>query len=317
MVQLTPETQRLEERFLAAVRRHHPGVKPGPGLRSALGLAIRSAREAWPELAIPAEHFVGYLGERVPDPGEPDPGLHRLNAPDLYLACGCALGLDAAFSGFERQVAGPALGAIRRAVRDPAGAADVWQEIQQQLLVARPGHLPGITGFAGRGSLVAWVRVVATRHTLRCRQGRRRECALEASVLRWVTAPGEDPERFRLREECRPEARLALAEALQALSTRERNVLRHHLIDHLSIDRIGALYRVHRATAARWIGHARERLLAVARRQLGLRLGIGPSECESVIRLLRTELAGSLEGLLRQEDGDPAVPARDRRGAPG
>ena len=42
------------------------------------------------------------------------------------------------------------------------------------------------------------------------------------------------------------------AEAFAALESRERNLLRYALGDGLSVDAIGTLYRVHRATAARW-----------------------------------------------------------------
>ena len=50
----------------------------------------------------------------------------------------------------------------------------------------------------------------------------------------------------------------ALREAAAALEPRLRAVLAMHFTEDLSIDQIGAVYAVHRATAARWVQRARD-----------------------------------------------------------
>ena len=56
------------------------------------------------------------------------------------------------------------------------------------------------------------------------------------------------------------ELQQAFREALASLTSKERNLLRYHYLENLSIDKIGLMYGVHRATAARWINAARENL---------------------------------------------------------
>jgi RNA polymerase sigma-70 factor (ECF subfamily) len=72
-----------------------------------------------------------------------------------------------------------------------------------------------------------------------------------------------------------------------------------HFVDGLTIDEIGALYQVHRATAARWISGARNTLLADTRARLTARLALTPSQFDSLMRLVRSELDLSLQRLVR------------------
>lgn len=59
-----------------------------------------------------------------------------------------------------------------------------------------------------------------------------------------------------LKQLYRGEFRVAFDAALETLTPRERNLLRHQFVDHLNLDQIGALYQVHRATAWRWLTRA-------------------------------------------------------------
>jgi RNA polymerase sigma-70 factor (ECF subfamily) len=74
-------------------------------------------------------------------------------------------------------------------------------------------------------------------------------------------------------------------------------VLRYQLVDGWSIDRVGELYGVHRATAARWITTARDELGALIRTEVGTQLGITPTEVDSIIRLVQTRLEISFAAL--------------------
>ena len=92
--------------------------------------------------------------------------------------------------------------------------------------------------------------------------------------------------------------REAFTAAMGTLDAREKNLLRQHFVDGLTIDEIGPLYEVHRATAARWVSRARERLLDETRREFMKRAKVGPKECESVLRLVRSRLDVTLAHLL-------------------
>ena len=74
-------------------------------------------------------------------------------------------------------------------------------------------------------------------------------------------------------------------------------MLRQYYIDGLTIDRLAALYRVDRATTARWVVAARSAVLAGTRDFLGSALGVTTSEVESILRLVGSQLELSLRQL--------------------
>jgi RNA polymerase sigma-70 factor (ECF subfamily) len=94
------------------------------------------------------------------------------------------------------------------------------------------------------------------------------------------------------------EVRAAFRDAVARLSAEERAVLRSSTVDGLTIDQLGALYQVHRATAARWVSHARTSLLSELRSILAARLGIDRAACDSIVQLVQSRVDLSLERLL-------------------
>jgi RNA polymerase sigma-70 factor (ECF subfamily) len=74
--------------------------------------------------------------------------------------------------------------------------------------------------------------------------------------------------------------------------------LRFHLLDGWSIDQIGERYGVHRATAARWVGAAREKLGEDLRKRLAERLAIPASQVSSIVALVTSAIEVSLDRLL-------------------
>ena len=90
----------------------------------------------------------------------------------------------------------------------------------------------------------------------------------------------------------------ALRAALATLDAKERNLLRMHVVDGLTVDRIGLVYQVHRATAARWVQSVRGKLLDHIYRSLGERLQLSAAELDSLTALVHSQLRVSLTGLL-------------------
>ena len=86
--------------------------------------------------------------------------------------------------------------------------------------------------------------------------------------------------------------------AIRELEPRDRLLLKYHYLDGLTVDRIGALYTVHRATAARWIAAAREMLATRTQRILLEKLRVTPSELRSIARLVESQLDLSMRRLL-------------------
>jgi RNA polymerase sigma-70 factor, ECF subfamily len=189
--------------------------------------------------------------------------------------------------------------AAGRIVRAPGATADeVLQRLREHLLVGNAERGPALRDYAGRGDLRGFLRVSAVRECLRLLKHQRREVGMEADDLAELV-PAVDPELERLKETYRKEFGACFAEALASLGARERTILRMNTIDRLSIDQIGAVYAVHRATAARWLERARTDVAERTEQLLAERLALTTGEVASVIRLVRSELDVSIERLLR------------------
>ncbi len=259
------------------------------------------ARAQWPDLAYPDELFMRALALRVgPEPALAE-AIGKLHVEDLYLACACSAGEPAALLGFEARC-----GEVIRRAASSVGAIeterdDLAQVVRERLLVApASGGEPRIVSYSARGSLVAWVRVVATREAARMLPIARREVAAEDDELAQLVAPDADPELGYLKRLYRAEFKQAFQQAVEALPARERLVLRQHVLDGLGIDQLAALHQVHRATAARWIEGARQAILTATQRELVHRLALSRTELTSVIRMISSQLDVSLSRLLEK-----------------
>ena len=127
------------------------------------------------------------------------------------------------------------------------------------------------------------------------RRGRRRNPELADD--RWLAelaSPADDAEIAHLKRLYRSEFRTAFQGALTALTGRERNMLRYRYLEGLSIDQIGEIHGVHRATVARWIKKAQETLMGETRARMMEDLVVDPDELESILRLVRSRLEVSI-----------------------
>lgn len=273
----------------------------GEGVAAALREAAERGREAWPGVECAGEMFGAWLGARVSVDAEVPlvERLRMLRAEDLWLACACAAGAPAALQAFEQAYVPDVRTAVSRLGLPADRVDEVVTEVRAKLLVSDGTRPPRIAEFAGRGDLHGWVKAVATRAGLdRLRRDTGADTHAPDARLAEEVSPG-DPEMDLMRERYREEFRAAFAAAFATLSSRERNLLRHQFLDQMSVDEVGALYRVHRATAARWIARAREALLEAVTKDLASRLAIDPSELQSVIGLARSGVDLSLSRLLR------------------
>lgn len=293
--------------FLAALgsRAAEPGAD-SPALRAELDAALDAARAAWPDIDVEPAEFAAYLAARVPPDTAVSGALARLRVTDLYLACACARGQPAALAAFERTCM-PTIDQALALMRMPPPLIDEVKQILRRLLLVADGRPPRIAEFSGRGDLRGWVRVTGAREALRLLERHRREVPLEAGVLERDVPVGQDPELAYLKELYRGEFKAAFAEAMTRLSDRQKNLLGHHYLDGLTLDQVAALYRVHRATVARWLAAARAELLKHTRKALAGRLRIEPAEMDSIIRLIGSRLDLTLPPLLRAP-GPAAAP---------
>jgi RNA polymerase sigma-70 factor (ECF subfamily) len=260
---------------------------------------IRSARVSWPTVELASEQFVLHLARHLPANEPIEHALAHMHTEDLYLACACALGETNAILAFEQHCLDGLESTLSRYRSSSDLVAEVKQRVRDRALVGDSGP-PRISGYSGRGDLRGWVRVMAVREAVDLVRRARREAPLddERSLHAFVT-PG-DADLEHAKRHYREEFQRAFSAALRGLSARDQTLLRQHVIDGLSIDQLGALYHMHRATAARNLQRARAALLEATRAQLASRLAVGPRELDSILRLVRSRLEVTLRWLVRR-----------------
>ncbi len=287
------------------------------GLEDALSGALGVARATWKDISVAAitdEIFVAYIAARVASPDAA--GVAAVKIADLYLACGCALGDVRAIGLFEQHYLSEVPNYVGQIDRSGEFADEVRQQLSERLLVthdpANPTAPRKIADFTGRGPLGGWLRVAAVRIGLNvkrsqkpmplARDAEQTERAPDAGDAmggggrggQGMSAPSPDPELDYLKLRYRNELREAFALTLASLDGEARAVLKMHYLDGLNIDEIGASFRVHRSTVARWLAQAREQILEETRKLLSSRLKIGRAEAESVIHLVQSQLDVSI-----------------------
>jgi RNA polymerase sigma-70 factor (ECF subfamily) len=265
-----------------------------------LAEVLRTARAAWPSVELEDDVFVAHLARHLPDGVPLETALRQTNTDDLYLACACAQGDLRAIAAFESHCLGVVDSAVSRHGVGSDIVAEVKQAVRERALVGGSAP-PRIAGFSGRGDLRGWVRVMATRESILLAKRARREMPVDdEELLHAFVTPG-DAELDRAKQEYAGEFKRAFDAALQSLPAREQTLLRQHVIDGLSIDQLGALYHVHRATAARNLERARQAVLSATRAQMMGRLKVRPSELDSILRMIRSKLEITLRGLGRKK----------------
>jgi len=258
---------------------------------------VDRARAGWPELDLDECGFVAHVRHLL-GPAEDLPAqLAGLHAADLWLAYGCTIGDTEALAAFDREVLSQVGTLLGRLQPTPQLVDEVRQALRHKLLLPRPGEPPRIAEYAGRGPLQAWVRVTAVRAALDLLRAGGVDSGSDLAPDDLSAAAGS-PELDYLRERYRPQFKAAFEEALRALDPEQRNILRLHAVEGLNIDEIGALFKVHRSTVARWIAAARGQVLASARRRLRAELRLSAGEFDSLAGVVRSQLDISLTKIL-------------------
>lgn len=264
-------------------------------LEELLRARLEAARRAWPGLELAGADFVDGLHARVPSEGDPVAALTPLCTDDLYLAEACARGDGAALAAFARSYGGELAAAFARLAIGGSDPEDLRQQLLTRLFVAVGGRAPRITEYNGRGSLRAWLKVVALRLRIdleRRKRDRRDNFAAEERLQ--DLGVGEDPELEHLKRHYRVEFREAFTAALALLTDEQRALLRLQAVEGLSATEVARIYNVHRATGKRWLADARERLVAETGRLLAARLGDRGVTLASIVRLIHSDLDVSL-----------------------
>ena len=270
-----------------------------PDLDRRLWAIVAEGRAAWPGLNVEARRVVEFVARQATS-DLAEAALDGLRPSDLYLACACAQHLPAALSAFDRDYMREVDVALARMRIGPPRLADVKQLVRQRLFVGggtagQPTSAGKIAEYGGRGDLRRWVRSVAVRTCLNdLRKGKREVLVDDDQLIAQHAIATDDPEVEYMKRTYAGEFKAAFAEALGALGAREQTLLRYHHVDGLNIDEIGAIYRIHRVTAFRWLEKAKELLVRSTLDILRNRLRLPSSELDSVLRMIRSQIHLSL-----------------------
>jgi RNA polymerase sigma-70 factor (ECF subfamily) len=259
--------------------------------------ALKSARAAWPTLHVADERFCAFLAEHAAEVER----LDSLRAPDLYLACACVDGDAAALQAFDG-----VLGEVAAKLRSVARSDDTLEEAKQvtrQLLLPRGDRPPALADYAGRGDLRGWLRVALGRELVRLLRRGDKSPRLSTGEIAHAADDADDPETAYLKTHYQREFKEAFTQALAQLEANDRRLLRYSVIERLSIDEIARLDRIHRATAARQVARARERLVVETRRVLRERLQVDASRLQSIFGLIESQVDVSVQRLLNHTEG--------------
>jgi RNA polymerase sigma-70 factor (ECF subfamily) len=251
---------------------------------------IEAGRAAWPGVALDEHTFVRHLAGHSPGAMPP-----RAHSADLWIACACAHGAAGAVVAFERAYRAVIERAVARVNR--ASVDEGTQAVLVSLFVADPGARPRIAEYAGRAALKTWLATVSANATLRLHRRRDDQPHESLTGLAEGMAMAE-PELALAKARHGADLEAALRDALQSLDARQRMLLRAKHVKGWRLERVATMYRVSRATAARMITAAHEALSAETKRLLRERLKLSPSELESLVQLLQSQLEVSLVKLL-------------------
>lgn len=249
---------------------------PPPQVVSAILARLSQARTAYPDVLVEDREVVAHVASKL----EAGANLESLRTNDLFLACGCLRRDPAAIAHVERETFGEIAAAHRRFQNANMQLDDLVQRMREKLFFSSP---PAIAAYAGIGALRGWVRASVLNLLLNVVQRETREEPTDAELFEVVIGADSGAEAAYVKLACRSELEAALGSAMRGLDDRERALLRHAFVDGRNVDEVGAIYGVHRATAARWIASARSKLVASTLEDLTRRLGISPSEAQSIV----------------------------------
>src|SRR5690242_5502095 len=293
-------TESLVRPFLeaapAAVR---PALEGIADLDRRLWTLVAEGRAAWPDLQISARDLVEFVARQL-TPDLAEAALDGLRPADLYLACACSKGMNNAIVAFDRDYMREVDIALARMRIGPPRLNDVKQLVRQRLFVGggtagAPTSAGKIGEYGGRGDLRRWVRSVAVRTCLNdLRKGKREVLVDDDQLIAQHAIAADDPEVEYMKRTYASEFKAAFADALGQLGPREQTLLRYHHVDGLNIDEIGAIYRVHRVTAFRWLEKAKEQLVRSTLELLRSKLKLDAGELDSVLRMIRSQIHLSL-----------------------
>jgi RNA polymerase sigma-70 factor (ECF subfamily) len=253
----------------------------------AVASSIARALERWPHLCVDVQGFSAHVARLH--------GRVDLTAygEELYLAWACARGNPVALRVFDSEYIVQLTSAWNHSGRDVAFADDARQQFRQRMLVPPE---PRIATYAATGPLLAWVRMAAKRIALNMRRSTARK--------------SEDLLAEHLVQDCRAEVTElpryivvisgAIRHVFAQLEAPDRNLFRLHYLDGVTLEQLGTLHGVHRATVARRLQHLKKAIFVRVEHEVRRELKLTASDFRSVLTTVRSQLGDGFSGLFEE-----------------
>lgn len=235
-----------------------------------------------------------------------EPAALEAHAADLFLAAASGAGEPTAVTLFDQlHVRHIRSGPGRMSLR-PDQLDELRQTLRVRLLTGQPnGQPPKIQQYKGNGPLGAWVRVTTARIALELRENAGRQAARDLgsdAAINALVASDGNPELMAAKTQHRDLFRQEIGRCFAELDERDKALLRMHYLHEMSIDDMGNILRVHRATVARWLVALRQRIFDQLCERLQLQIPSGTA-VRSLIRLVRADIDVSVDRALSDRQG--------------
>jgi RNA polymerase sigma-70 factor (ECF subfamily) len=266
--------------------------------------------------AIGAKHNYNLPTEARPTPAQQTAFYRELRLPDLALAQACALGREAAWERFLGLYRAP----LTQAAVAITGSATLGHDLADSLyaelfgLAAPAGERKSpLASYAGRGSLLGWLRATVARHHIDHHRRTYREIPLESVEGTEIDAAPNAPatplhaELERLSH--------SVARTLEALEPEDRFLLAAYFLDQQTLLQIARLLHVHEATVSRKL----KRLTGDLRKQLLRNLqagGLSKRAAEEALGADPRDLEVNLRALLQSSQPQPFCDKRSQSNPP-
>lgn len=266
-----------------------------------LARLLAKAEAQHPDVPVPRDRFAALVARCISSESSQPLDPEQLHVEDLYLACAYGLGVESAQSQIETQHFARIKRRLDRMKVPPSSTAEILQELRCRLVEMTE---PGFSGaaYSGRGSLGGWLFITAVRIADRRSERAQHELTAHEGALDAADRllPVLDPEMEHRVQSYKATFQAAMQEGLAALSRRERNLLRFHFLERLSIDRLSEIYQVHRATTARWLLRAQQHLAEETRSRFIAQIPTAENSMPRLLDLIRSKLDLSLSGILQR-----------------
>ncbi|MBL4632483.1 MAG: hypothetical protein JKY56_01350 [Kofleriaceae bacterium] len=263
-------------------------------LESALASLCHCAEQAWPLLQMSRPHFVACLAQD--HDAKSILAMDTKLAPAIFLGHACAAGEQEALRAFDAEYIGRIPRMLSHMKLSPSALDEIAQQVRFKLLVGSETDPPKIASYAGRGKLAGMVQVVATRIAISISRKQKPEVGEEK--LLGIASPETDLGLHYIKQQYRSAFKSCFERAVATLSSRDRNLLRLHLLEKVTLEKLAVIYDVHRATIVRWLAKARQDLFAQTKTLLSSELKLEASDFASLMRLIESNLDLSTSRIL-------------------